>query len=103
MNWGGVQSGRQLAGVYLTAYAALVIGVVLVVGSQITGIGSVAVPIGGVLFIASQVAMYALAYRLRDAVPLGPNNKSSDRLGLAWNRLALGRELASAWRVVRSG
>ena len=101
MNWGGVRSGRQLAGVYLAAYAALVIGVVLVVGSQITS-GGGAVPIGGVLFIASQVAMYALAYRLRDAVPLGPNNKSGDRLRLAWNRLALGRELAGAWRVVRS-
>ena len=100
MNWAGVRSGKLLAGIYLAAWVAWVIGVVLVVGSQIAGGGTVAVIVGAVLFIASQVAMYALAFRLRDAMPAGPDR--TDRLALTWNRLMVGRELPSAWRVVRN-
>ena len=102
MNWGGVRRGRLLAGIYLAAYVAWVIGLVLVIGSQIAGGGTLAVVIGAVLFLASQGAMFALAFRLRDAMPVGSDRKDRDRLAFTWNRLMVGRELPGAWRVVRN-
>jgi predicted membrane channel-forming protein YqfA (hemolysin III family) len=102
MDWGGVRNAKLVAGGYLVAFAAMVIGLVILVPSLGTGGGNPVRITGIVLFAASQLILFWLSIVLRTAMPARRSRLSPpDRRGAAWNRLALGLELTRAWRVVR--
>jgi protein-S-isoprenylcysteine O-methyltransferase Ste14 len=100
MTWPEGVWGRALAAVYLVAFVAMVVGLVQVLGSQLTG-HDLLTWLGVVLFVAGQLAITGLARLLSNAVPASSTGQRRDPRGVAWNRLTLGRELAGAWRVVR--
>jgi len=101
MDWGGTGNGKRLAGVYLAAFAAMVIGLVLI-AVQLGSEGDSPVrTVGIVLFAGSQLGLFGLSVALRDAVPVKPGGRERDRRATAWNRLALGLEVPRAWRMLR--
>ena len=100
MNWGGVRRARAFAVAYLVAFAAMVIGVALVLSAQATGNQPLSIP-GAVLFVGGQLVITALSFALREVVPVRPGGRTRDRRALAWNRLSLGLEMRAAWRVAR--
>jgi len=100
MNWAGTHHGRLLASLYLIAFPAMIIGLVLLLGSQLTG-RDLLTGLSLVLLIGGQLVITGLSLALRDAVPAGSVKAGRDPRGFIWNRLSLGRELPSAWRLVR--
>lgn len=100
MNWGGLRNGKLLASVYLIAFPMTVIGLVLTLVAQWTGIESLAPSFGVLLFVVGALTLTTLSWLLRDLVPARTGGYATDR-GRAWNRLVLGRELAAAWRVLK--
>lgn len=78
----------MLAVVYLAAFAAMLIGVVWTLVNQLTGGAGVQATIGVVLFVAGQLTIVALAYRLR----------AGTDYSRAWQRLSLGLEVRPALR-----
>jgi hypothetical protein len=100
MNWSGVPNGRLFAGLYLIAFPAMVVGLVALVASQLTGQDLLPV-VAGVLFIGGQLVITGLSLALRAGVPASSAKVGRDPRGIAWNRLTLGRELPGAWRALR--
>ncbi|WP_371404578.1 hypothetical protein OHA10_02710 [Kribbella sp. NBC_00662] len=100
MTWPEGSRGRALAAAYLVAWAVMVIGIVLVLGSQLSGRDLLVWP-ASAMAVAGQLVITGLARLLRDAVPATSVRGRTDPRAVAWNRLSLGRELPGAWRVVR--
>jgi hypothetical protein len=98
MNWPEGSKGRTLAGIYLIAFVAMVIGLVWTLCNQATGGGGAQLAIGVVLFVVAQVTITAMAFGLRNSLP-GKTDLGYQR---AWQRLTLGRELATAARLLRA-
>lgn len=99
MNWSEVPNGRLFAGLYLIAFAAMVVGLVALLVTQVTGQELLPVAVLGGLFVGGQLVIVGLSHALRAAVPAGSPQR--DPRGAAWNRLTLGRELSGAWRALR--
>ena len=100
MNWPTEQRGRRLARLYLVAFMATLIGVVRTLYNQTTSRDGTPAFIGAGLFIVGQLLLIALALKLRASLPEKPGEGPS-RFHLAWQRLALGRELPTALRLAR--
>jgi hypothetical protein len=100
MNWPTEQQGRRLARLYLVAFMATLIGVVWTLYNQATSSDGTQIFIGAGLFVAGQLALIALALKLRGSLPEKPGRGPSG-YQLAWQRLALGRELPTAVRLAR--
>jgi hypothetical protein len=98
MNWPEGTKGRTLAGIYLIAFVAMVIGLVWTLYNQATGGDGAQLAVGAALFVVAQVTITAMAFGLRNALPGKPD------LGYqrVWQRLSLGRELATAARLLRA-
>lgn len=89
-----------MAGVYLVAFPVMVIGLVLTLITQWTGIDTVARGFGLAMFPVGGLTINAVSRLLQDRVPAQTGGFRKDR-GRAWNRLVLGRELPAAWRVLK--
>jgi hypothetical protein len=90
-----------VAAVYLVAFVSLYGGVACVLLAQLTGRERLA--LGGLPFVVSVVAMFALSWLLREQVAQ-PASRWTARMGnhqRAYQRLASGVELRRAWRVLR--
>ncbi|WP_432948096.1 hypothetical protein ACQPXM_12760 [Kribbella sp. CA-253562] len=98
MNWPEGNKGRTLAGTYLIAFVAMVIGLVWTLYNQATGGGGAQLAVGIALFVVAQVVITAIAFGLRNALP----GKTDLGYQQAWHRLTLGRELATAARLLRA-
>jgi hypothetical protein len=100
MNWNGTRNGKLLASLYLIAFPAMVIGLVTLLASQLTGQNLLPV-VAVVLFVGGQLVITGLSLAVRAGVPAGTAKVGRDPRGIAWNRLTLGRELPGAWRALR--
>jgi hypothetical protein len=102
MNWGEVRNGRLLAGVYMTAFAMLVAGVLWLLILQWTGSETTVVP-AGILFFGGAFTITGMAVGLRNRAPAPKNRLTKNATGYQrmYHRLALGLELPGAWRAVR--
>ncbi|NIK57079.1 hypothetical protein [Kribbella shirazensis] len=95
-----MRNGKLLAGLYLVAFPVTVVGLVALLASQLAGQNLLpGVAVG--LFVGGSLVIAGLSYALRAAVPAGSVKAGKDARVVAWNRLALGRELPGAWRAVR--
>jgi hypothetical protein len=99
MDWTGGLKIRILAGLYLVTFALANVGVVWILLTDAFDRG---LSVAFVPFVAGALGIQALAYVLRDRVPPGGNRltanfRNSQR---AYHRLALGLELARAWRAL---
>jgi hypothetical protein len=101
MNWREVRNGRLLAGVYLTAFAMLVAGVLWLLILQWTS--ETAVVPAGILFLGGGFTIIGMAVGLRNRAPALKNRLTKSATGYQrmYHRLALGLELPGAWRAVR--
>jgi hypothetical protein len=102
MDWLGTPNSRTLAGLYLVAFLATLIGLVLTLINQWTeGEGS-RVAVGATLFVGGALGITALAFGLRNRVPAPTSRFAANTTNYqrAWQRLALGRELPAAWRAL---
>lgn len=77
----------------------MVAGVVWSVLNQLTGGGGLQAILGFGLFLASQAALIALAFALRNNVRDAP--ATGNGYQLAWRRLTLGLELTPALKLLR--
>jgi hypothetical protein len=100
MTWPEGTRGRAFAAAYLVAFAVMVVGIALVLGSQLSGRDLLVWP-AAAMAVAGQLIITGLARLLRDAVPASLTKGRADPRSVAWNRMSLGRELPSAWRAVR--
>jgi predicted membrane chloride channel (bestrophin family) len=103
MNWGGIPGPRVVAGVYLLAFVALVVGVVLLLVTQLTGsIDSLLRGAAVVLFGVGVLGISTLAFWLGGRLPRPMSRFWEKRSGWQWvhHRLSLGLEIRSAWRVL---
>lgn len=84
---------------YLAGLVATLTGIGLMLAHQLASapLASVA----GVLFFAGLLALYAVAFSLRDALTAPPGESAWFRTHRAWQRLALGRELRAAVQLLR--
>ncbi|MGH3465391.1 MAG: hypothetical protein ACRDP9_28310 [Kribbellaceae bacterium] len=98
IEWPRDRKGRALARAYLPTFAAMVIGVLWVVLNQITGGGGSQAGLGIAVFLASQAALFTIAFGLRDNVRGAP---AANGYPLAWHRLSLGLELLAAMKLLR--
>lgn len=97
IEWPRDRKGRALARAYLPTFAAMVIGVLWVVLNQITGGGGPQAGLGIAVFLASQAALFTIAFGLRNNVRGAPANGYP----LTWRRLSLGLELPAALQLLR--
>ncbi|RZT19978.1 hypothetical protein EV649_3118 [Kribbella sp. VKM Ac-2569] len=101
MNWGRVRRARVVAAVYLIAFVSLYGGVACVLLAQFTGQERLA--LGGLPFVVSVVALFVLAWLLREQLS-EPASRWTARMSnhqRAYQRLASGVELRRAWQVLR--
>lgn len=96
MNWPGGDKGRILAGLYLFAFVAMVVGLVWTLYNQTTGGDGAQMAAGGATFVIAQLIIAAMAVGLRAALPDAKGAEGSFQYQRAWQRLTLGRELGTA-------
>jgi hypothetical protein len=101
MDWPGGRNGRLLAGTYVVAFAAMVLGIAWTLYNQATGGGGSQVIVGACLFLAGQLLISLLAFALRARAPLTQGKGRPSGYQVLWHRLSLGRELPAASRVLR--
>jgi hypothetical protein len=89
-----------LAGAYVVAFVAMVAGIAWTLYNQATGSSGSQVIVGACLFLAGQLLITLLALGLRARAPLSQGKGRPSGYQLLWQRLTLGRELASAGRVL---
>ncbi|WP_145806640.1 hypothetical protein [Kribbella amoyensis] len=97
MNWPEGSKGQILAGVYLIAFVAMVTGLVLALYNQATGGDGAQLTAGFALFVVAQLTITAIAVGLRSTLP----DEADFKYQRVWHRLTLGRELATAMRLLR--
>jgi hypothetical protein len=103
MDWPVGVTGRILAAVYLIAFPATYAGVVWTLVDQWTG-NDIALNGAWILFLVGALLIIALSIVLRRRVPERANRLTKGMTGhqRAYHRLALGLELARAWRALRN-
>jgi hypothetical protein len=89
------------AGTYVVAFVAMVAGIAWTLYNQATGGEGSQVIVGACVFLAGQLLITLLAFGLRARAPLSQGKGRQSGYQVLWNRLSLGRELASAGRVLR--
>jgi RsiW-degrading membrane proteinase PrsW (M82 family) len=101
MDWPVGVIGRILAAVYLVAFPATYAGVVWTFIDQWRG-DDMTLNGATILFLAGALLIMALSVVLRHRVPERPNRLTKGMSGdqRAYHRLALGLELARAWRAL---
>jgi hypothetical protein len=89
-----------LAGTYVVGFVAMVAGIAWTLYNQATGGSGPQVIVGACLFLAGQLLITLLAFGLRARAPLSQGKGRPTGYQVLWHRLSLGRELASAGRVL---
>jgi hypothetical protein len=102
MDWPAGRNGRVLAGTYVVAFVAMVAGLAWTLYNQASGGTGSQVVVGACVFVAGQMLIALLAFGLRARAPLSQGKGRPSGYQVLWQRLTLGRELASAGRVLRS-
>ncbi|GAA3569508.1 hypothetical protein [Kribbella ginsengisoli] len=103
MNWPAGRKGRVFAATYVVAFAAMVVGIAYTLYNQATNASTPHFITSTCLLLGGQLLINLLAFTLRTKTPPTQGKGRPSSYQLLWRRLALGRELPSATRAIRSG